>query len=198
MSFMEGIKGVFGFDIEKPKYELVCKIARNIEIRRYPSTRWASTSEMGEAHHLHAGLQTQMFWRLFNYISGQNDQGQKISITAPVIVGYDSFSPNGLIHPQTDCRMTMGFYVPNQNQNYTPKPTGKNTFLHTEPEMIVASITFDGFPEMKDYLAQRDQLIRALGDEAQNYDVVNFIIAGYDPPFKPLFRTNEIWLRKIK
>lgn len=47
---------------------------------------------------------------------------------------------------------------------------------------------------MEKNLEKRDELIKALGDSASQYDQVNFITAGYDGPFK--FRRNEIWLVK--
>jgi len=44
---------------------------------------------------------------------------------------------------------------------------------------------------------KRDELIKRLGESASNFDCVNFMTAGYDPPFKPIGRVNEVWLRKI-
>ena len=42
----------------------------------------------------------------------------------------------------------------------------------------------------------RDLLIERLGADAAQYDCANMMAAGYDPPFKPVGRTNEVWLRK--
>lgn len=196
MNLFKAVKNAFGLEIERPSYEVVQKINDNIEIRKYAPTKWVSTTAEGEADHYKSEYQTMLFRRLFNYISGENDQHEKISMTSPVTVVYQN-STNDKIQPTTDCKMTMGFFVPVEKQDHTPNPESKDTFLRDEPEMIVATIKFGGYATTQDYLNNRDMLLQALGEEAKNYDAVNFMTAGYDPPFKPINRTNEVWLRKI-
>ncbi|CAF0830758.1 unnamed protein product [Brachionus calyciflorus] len=191
---LETIKSALGLEIERPKYEVVKTIGENMEIRKYEPTKWVSTSMEGEADHYKSQYQRTMFYKLFNYISGENDVKEKISMTSPVTVQYNS---NDTIQPLSQVKMTMGFYVPHDKQAKTPDPTNKDTFLRSEPEMTVAVVKFGGYASTQDFLSHRDLLIKALGEEAKNYDTVNMMTAGYDPPFKPVNRTNEVWLKKI-
>lgn len=197
MSFLKTIKGAFGYGIEVPDYELIKKLNDQIEIRKYLPSKWVGVSVNGSLNDYMSKYQGFMFGKLFNYISGKNNENKKISMTAPVLVDHDNFNSNN-IDVNSKCEMSMKFYVPKENQNDTPNPTGENNmFVKSEPEMIVAVSKFGGYATMTDYLKHRDMIVNALGDEAKDYDQVNFMTAGYDPPFKPFNRTNEVWLRKI-
>lgn len=175
-------------------YQILQKLDENIEIRRYPATKWAVTTTNGNLQYMEQH-RNQMFQKLFGYISGQNDKNQKISMTAPVTynLNHSSQSP---INNRSDCNITMRFYVPQELFSNTPNPIG-DAFIQTEPEMIVAAIKFGGFATVNDQLYHRDVLLNKLGSESSKYDSINIITAGYDPPFKTEGRTNEVWLRKI-
>jgi hypothetical protein len=60
----------------------------------------------------------------------------------------------------------------------------------------VAVARFGGYASMDDYIKYRDNLVKALGTDSKEYDIVNMISAGYDAPFKAFFRRNEVWLKK--
>jgi hypothetical protein len=62
---------MFSQGYETQKYEVVKKL-NNIEVRFYPPVMKAKVSAGGN------------FSRLFKYISGNNEQGEKISMTTPV------------------------------------------------------------------------------------------------------------------
>ncbi len=194
MSFFKTVKNALGIEIERPQYEVIKKLADNIEIRKYAPSKWVCTKTSGEADEM-KNLSSPMFYKLFNYISGQNDQGQKVQMTSPVTVDY-KVNDNQKMTPKSNVQMAMRFYVPTENQANTPKPTG-DAYLEENPEMIVAVIRFGGYASTNDYIQNRDMLIKALGDEASSYDCVQIMTAGYDPPFKPIGRTNEVWLKKI-
>jgi hypothetical protein len=136
-----------------------------------------------------------MFWKLFGYISGENDQKTKIEMTAPVTTVFKS-SDSKAISMASNAKMTMRFYVPKADQSNTPNPTG-DAFLQADPEAEYATIRFGGWASMNDNLSYRDQLIKALGAEASKYDTVNFLAAGYDSPFNFIGRRNEVWLKKF-
>lgn len=192
MSFSNSNNINLGQGAERPKYEILKKLDDNIEIRLYKNTKWVSTSING--HFFNSNNETTMFYKLFNYISGENEKREKIAMTSPVTVAYNS---NEIVQPNSVVKMTMGFYVPIDKQAKTAYPTSQDTFLRSESNMIVAVIKFGGFASTDDYLYHRDILIKTLGKEANNYDIVNMITARYDPPFKKFNRTNEVWLRKI-
>ena len=195
MSFFKSVRNSLGIDIERPPYQVIEKIDDNMEIRKYGKTKWVCTSTNGKAQALQYQNSGSMFGKLFQYISGQNNESQKISMTSPVTFDYRNTKAEK-IDNNSDCQLAMRFYVPREFQENTPTPTG-DAYLEEDPEMIVASIRFGGYASMNDYMTMRDVLIKRLGADAQNYDCVNMMVAGYDPPFKPIGRTNEVWLKKI-
>ena len=73
-----------------------------------------------------------MFWKLFNYISGQNSKQIKIPMTTPVSI---------FIEPGTgeDCEstFTMAFYVPAAFEEDTPQPTEDSVSVVEQPEFKV-------------------------------------------------------------
>merc|ERR1712002_125105 len=67
---------------EEPKYYLPLDqpTSGTYEVRQYLEAKWACTVEEARS-----GLRSSMaFWKLFQYISGQNNKSQKIAMTAPV------------------------------------------------------------------------------------------------------------------
>lgn len=128
-----------------------------------------------------------MFYQLFNYISGQNDQNQKIPMTAPVVSYYDA----------TNKQKTQCFFIPLSFQANTPKPTG-TVFLEDHSELTIAVITFKGKATYTDYMLHKAKLIQTLGAELIHFDAFSTLTAGYDAPNTPVEgRTNEVFLRKI-
>jgi len=191
MSFLKSI----GIGIEKPPFIVLQKLADNVEIRRYGPSKWVCTKATGQAGY-YSNYQSTMFNKLFRYISGQNSANQKIAMTSPVTTDYKVYD-NQLMTPESNVEMAMRFYVSKDQEHNVPVPTG-DAYVVQEPEMTVAVVKFGGYASTQDYLYYRNVLINSLGSEAHNYDVVNLMTAGYDPPFKPVGRTNEVWLRKIR
>ena len=176
MSFFKTVQNALGIKIERPPYELLKIIGDNIEIRKYPPSKWVCTKSAGEANEI-SNYSSSMFHKLFSYISGQNDKKQKVQMTSPVTVDYKA-STNEKITPKSNVQMAMRFFVPVENQNNTPTPTG-DAYLEDIPEMIVAVIRFGGYASTNDYINYRDILIKTLReDEIASYDVVNMMTAG--------------------
>jgi hypothetical protein len=135
-----------------------------------------------------------LFMRLFGYISGRNTANKNIPMTAPVLTAYSMDS--NPVGSNSKALITMAFYVPRINQDETPKPSSEDVILNNMPEMTVAVARFGGFAKFSDYARNRDRLIKALGNESISFDTINFSTAGYDAPFKPFSRRNEVWLIK--
>lgn len=195
MSFFKTAKNILGIEIERPPYTVLEKIDECTEIRQYAKTKWVCTSMTGTADELQAKNSSNMFGKLFKYISGENEDQKKIAMTSPVTFDYKC-SEEDKMKKNSNVKLAMRFYVPNEFHENTPMPTG-DAYLEEDPEMTAAVIRFGGYAKMDDYMIQRDLLISKLGDKASQYDCVNMMAAGYDPPFKPIGRTNEVWLRKI-
>jgi hypothetical protein len=199
MSCCKSFKSVLGIDIETPNYEILETLDNDVEIRRYKPTKWVSAKmNMNMNKSEVSSDRSKMFRQLFRYITGTNTDKQKIAMTSPVKMDYISNNQKEVVK-NSSCEMTMGFYVPQEFNNNTPKPIPENMSIEDVPEMIVAVVQFPGFAGIEDYLEHRDLILKSLGPEkSKDYDSVNLLTAGYDPPFKCCCRKNEVWLRKIK
>ncbi len=51
---------------------------------------------------------------------------------------------------------------------------------------------FDGYADPQDYVMEAANLARSLGSSA-TYDDDQWFMAGYDSPFRPIHRRNEVW-----
>lgn len=134
------------------------------------------------------------FMRLFDYIEGDNVKKMKIPMTAPVAVeiepGQGPFCKNNF---------TVNFFVPFEDQADPAAPTNKDVFISSLPAFTAYVIVYGGYSNLDDIQKYSEQLGEdlvkdGLGDTFRK-DV--FFYAGYDSPFKPENRHNEIWfLRK--
>ena len=198
MSCFKSIKSIFGIDIESPNYEIMEILDNDVEIRRYKPSKWVSAKMSMNMNKKEVNNdRTIMFRQLFRYITGTNTDKQKIAMTSPVKMNYISNNQNEVVK-NSSCEMTMGFYVPQEFNKNTPKPIPENMSIEDIPETIFAAVQFPGFAKIDDYLEHRDLILKSLGPErSKDYDSVNLLTAGYDPPFKCCCRKNEVWLRKI-
>ena len=99
------------------------------EERVYPARKWVKTQMQ---HTSKDDASSPMFWKLFNYISGQNDKKIKIAMTAPVSVFIEQAAS-----PDEKSTITMAFYVPASFQEDTPKPTDPDVSIEERPEFKV-------------------------------------------------------------
>lgn len=130
------------------------------------------------------------FMRLFDYIEGENVKKVKIPMTAPVAVeiqpGQGPFCKNNF---------TVNFFIPFADQSSPIDPTNKEVFISSLPEFYAYVIVYGGYSNINKVQEYSEELGEALvkdglGDTFRK-DV--FFYAGYDSPFKPLNRHNEIW-----
>merc|ERR550517_607280 len=151
------------------------------EEREFPARKWISVDGVSEGPN-EAGMK--YFNRLFNYIDGQNADGQKIDMTAPV-----SFK----IHRETG-NFTMSFFIPEKYQSSPPLPKDKDLYIEERPAMRVAANRFGGYPNDKKFLDEAAILKeQAEGEGLQVADEV-YWTAGYSAPFQIVLRRNEVWL----
>lgn len=138
-----------------------------------------------------------MFYKLLNFINGQNSQNQKIPMTTPVTTIFKN-SDNGLINMDSNVAIVKRFYLPKDSPISAIREAESDVFIQEEEEITFACISFKGLALMDSYLSHRDVLVRALGSDSESYDLVNFVVAGYDNPRTPeQDRRNEVWLRKL-
>jgi len=164
--------------IEMPDYTIVEKISDDIEIRKYSALKWVCASSKNEGD-------SSMFLHLFEYISGQNEQKEKIPMTAPVLKQYNA----------SNSLESMCFYLPKANQLNPPQPSGIYVYLHEQSEVTLATIRFGGFGFVSDSIKQKALLIEKLNERVANFETSKLITAGYDSPVYPIVgRRNEVFL----
>ncbi|MGB4588621.1 MAG: heme-binding protein [Clostridiaceae bacterium] len=121
------------------------------------------------------------FGSIFQYISGDNENREKISMTTPVI---NELNEEGV---------TTEFVMPRRyNASTLPKPENKNLSIKKLESRTVLAITFNG--------SINDQRLRfykkLLLDYAKKNSLTTtgiFRLARYNPPFIPSFlRRNEL------
>lgn len=149
------------------------------ELREYPDLMLAST-EMESRSNGNDGS----FGRLFRYISGGNENNQKVAMTTPVFM--ESSDSNG----------KMGFVIPKDVASSTiPEPSSNQVKLTKRLGGKFAVVRFAARGDLEAQSTQQTKLETwiekqgLLGDGQAE-------LAGYDPPWTPnIFRRNEILIR---
>ena len=120
------------------------------------------------------------FRKLFNYISGNNKQSEKIQMTSPVNV------------TQIENQYVMQFYLPNKYKlNEIPLPSDDSVKISSIEPGYFAVIRYSGFASDNNFYKHRDVLKSELNID--NIEVIGLAIkATYDGPFTlPNLRRNE-------
>jgi hypothetical protein len=122
------------------------------------------------------------FYKLFNYISGDNDAEQDIAMTAPVFMDQAD--------GETE---TMSFVLPKDfSMADAPIPQNPDVKLEEITDYTVATITFNGL--LRQGNIQKHQALLEDWIQEKNWKKTGPAkAAGYNPPFTiPALRRNEI------
>jgi len=161
---------------EEQKYSLVRKY-KDFEIRFYPSATVATINSSAKTYR---DLSGPGFQKLAGYIFGGNEANTKISMTTPVQMDIN------------DSVSTMSFVMPSAyTKENLPKPNDPNVQIKNTSEEYVAVIRFGGYAsdaDMKLYSEKLQNLLKENGITS----VGNYRFLGYNPPFQPIGRRNEI------
>jgi len=161
---------------EEQKYSLVSKY-KNFEIRFYPSATIATISSTAKTYR---DLSGPGFQRLAGYIFGGNEANTKISMASPVQMDIN------------DSVSTMSFVMPSAYTKETlPKPSDPNVLIHNTEDEFVAVIRFGGYASDKDLKFYSEKLQNLLKENGIA-SLGNYRFLGYNPPFQPFGRRNEI------
>ena len=165
---------------ESAEYKVV-ESDGDIEIREYPDLMLAATNSKMDSQGRDGS-----FMRLFRYISGNNEDDQKIAMTTPVFMEGE----NGLSD------VSMGFVMPKEVAvEGVPDPNSDGVQIRKREGGRFAVIRFSGRMDAKLAEQQEAKLrdwIKARGLEGEPKAEA----AGYDPPFTPgPLRRNEILIR---
>ena len=157
-----------------------------IELRAYPDLMLVTT-KMGTRYQGDDGS----FGRLFQYISGGNDNKQKVAMTTPVFMEPQSDSEQ----PGTPAGQ-MGFVIPKEvAQSSIPNPTSDQVEVTKRPGGTFAVIRFAGQINLG-VRQQQQKLLETWIEKRQLKSDGESEIAGYDPPWTPgPLRRNEVLIR---
>lgn len=177
-TLFESFLSVFGIrtPFETAPYQVVSRLAPDIEIRRYPPRMVVETT-MGQGD-------GDAFSRLFRYITGENRDGAIIAMTTPV-----EMRPRDQADGQSG---RMRFLLPSAYLAHPPSPADPRVTVARLPAQTVAVMRFSGFLNSDSIAAHEAMLQRALQRGGQTPASAPYVM-GYDPPFTlPFFRRNEV------
>ena len=177
--------------IEEADYAVVEKEG-DFELRQYELFIVAETIVDGDF----SDVGNVGFRRLYDYISGNNQKKESISMTAPVTQEARS-EKISMTAPVTQEReegkWRITFMMPSQYTMKTlPEPLDPNVKLKQESERSVAAIRYSGTWSQKRYREKEARLFEWI--EKRGFKAVGEpIFARYNPPFMPWFlRRNEV------
>ncbi|MFK7864712.1 MAG: heme-binding protein [Pseudohongiellaceae bacterium] len=176
--------------LEKPKYQVVFESGK-IEYRIYDSYLVAETTVPFASSYRKAS--NEGFFRLFDYISGDNVSGASIAMTSPVQQSAEKISMTAPVQQQkNDQGWTVAFMVPSKYDLLSvPTPTSEKIRIREVPERIMAVIRYSGRWTEKNFDKYANKL--KLDIEERGIEPVSEPeSAVYNPPFVPPFmRRNE-------
>ena len=197
-SFIGGVFGIRSM-YDRPDYGVSEKISDDLEIRRYEKRLVAEVSvpQAGKAG------ENQAFRILFDYISGNNEVSEKISMTVPV----SSEETSNLGTESEKIKMTvpveskeneadgvvMRFFFPESyTQENAPQPLDSRIEIKELNEDYIAALDKSGWKSRESLEEAKEQLIKKL-QETQWEMTGKPSILYYDPPFTiPYFRKTEV------
>ena len=183
--------------LEQPHYEVVEVLSKSLEIRRYGSRLAIETTVPGGDT---SKSRRRAFRRLFNYISGANEPGRKITMTAPVETasGGSGFGVKIAMTAPVETAASnhdtlMRFFLPSGLSIETaPRPTDPEVSVVTVPEQTLAALSFTGLASEGSLATQKNRLTADLA--STHWEAQGIVTAYYyDPPWTlPFMRRNEV------
>jgi len=161
-------------ETEKQKYRVVHS-EKEFEIRFYPSALLATVYSDANTYR---ELAYPGFRKLAGYIFGGNESETKISMTSPVHMDMNQAS--------------MSFVMPSSfSEENLPMPDDPGVKIERTDDVYVAAIRFGGYASDKDIRNYSEKLKSILEEKGIKW-YGNFRYLGYNPPFQPFGRRNEI------
>ena len=158
---------------EEANYETISE-NKNYEIRKY-FDRLVIETDSTEGNG---------FRKLFNYISGNNEEKKEIKMTVPVT------------QENKDGNMKMQFYLPSKfNKDNTPKPSNPEIKVLNIEGGYYAVIKYSGRSSDKNFIKNKNILEKEL--KKDNIVILSPPIrASYNSPFTlPMLKRNEVMFR---
>eukprot|EP00899_Mesostigma_viride_P008286 jgi/Mesvir1/17459/Mv08733-RA.1 len=173
--------------LECPPYCEIRKLAE-FSVRDYPIRKWVVRPDIKEFsfdNATRAGFQS-----LLHYISGKNEDGLRISMTAPVVTGV---RPSG--GPFCESSFSVQFFLPAAVQDAPPRPL-PGTQAEVRPlGGCMAVRQFSGFARDDSVAVEAARLYEAIlaaGMDVEAGDDGSYLVAQYEDPHTVHDRHNEI------
>ena len=162
---------VFMQTYESQPYRVISTVD-NVEIRFYPPATKVSVEGSLRSN--------SNFNALFQYISGNNSESEKIAMTTPVYMQNSEESQR------------MEFVLPSKFVNSdAPQPLQEDVKVYTSKAAHFAAIRFGGYSNSSKVESNTIRLMSVL--KAENVEVIGEpILLSYDAPYKFYNRRNEI------
>jgi hypothetical protein len=169
-------------------YKLIRKVGQ-VEIREYPSLTLATVL---------AESDDSAFTILFEYISGNNEPNQPISMTAPVISKRPVGERIAMTSPVISTESSFSFVVPSTyDMSTAPRPKDPRIILESIPPRTLAVIRFSGRAQDRVVSAEEQILLETLQKENVQTRGEVFLMR-YNSPFTPGFlRHNELGIEIV-
>jgi hypothetical protein len=182
--------------VPEARYEVSEILDNAVEIRAYPEEIWATTV---------AEDQNNAFSPLFRYISGDNDKGEKIEMTAPVVTPTPQPAGTGstkgekiemtapVVSMNTEKGQFMAFIMPERfDINSIPKPLSSRVKIELVEPRKLATIRFSGYVTQENYKKNLEQLNKTLENRGISTIGEPILMQYNDPWTPPFYRRNEI------
>jgi len=154
-------------------YEVISTLDR-VEIRYYPPAMKVEVES--------TTTNNRNFNALFKYISGNNEDGEKIAMTTPVYMENKKDS------------QTMAFVLPAQYTDTAPEPKGNGLRVYQSKAGYFAAIRYGGYSNPEKVQLYTQQLKKILA-QAEKKIIGQALVLSYDAPYKFYNRRNEILLK---
>jgi hypothetical protein len=162
------------------KYDVVKKLG-NVEIRRYPKIVIAKASNS----------ESDTFGLLFRFISGDNQQKEKVKMTTPV-VSQEIQMTSPVLSDFSDQGYMAFVMPPKYSLETTPMPLDSRVKVEEVPPRLVAVLRFSGSWSEAHFEEKTKELLEELA-RAKVKTVGGIFTMLYNPPFTPSFlRRNEV------
>ena len=176
--FIWTLYGVFiSMSVSESSYQVLETLENGVEIRAYPEEIWATTVSED---------QNDAFSPLFRYISGENERGEKIEMTAPVVT------------MNTEKGQFMAFIMPERfDIQSIPKPSSSRVKIQLIEPRKLATIRFSGYMTEGNYEKYLELLTKTLEVRGISTEGEPLLMQYNDPWTPPFSRRNEIALQVI-
>ena len=156
---------------ETQKYELIMS-EDEFEIRFYPAALKAKVISTRNSNG--------NFYKLFQFISGNNSKGEKIEMTTPDYMKEDNNSN------------TMEFVMPSSfNMESISKPNDESIEIYESKAKYFACVRYGGYSNSGKFKTHSKKLIEKLS-ELNIKTIGDLFYVSYNSPYKVFNRRNEV------